>query len=159
MPPMYRITIRPMTASDVQPIAIIMVATPLWQRYAITVETAAARLASGLQEDAILLVAADESSDEPLGFVWLVLRGAFNRSSYIPLIAVHPDRRGGGIGQQLLEVAEELTRKSADDIFLLCSDFNLDAQRFYERQGYQRVGVLPDYMLPGLTELIYRKRL
>ena len=152
---MQHVTIRPMTSSDVQPIAIMMATTPLWQRYAVTVETAAARLAAGLHEDAILLVAADDH-DEPLGFVWLVLRGAFSRSGYIPLIAVHPDRRGCGIGQQLLEVAEKLTRQSADDIFLLCADFNVDAQRFYERQGYQRVGVLPDYVMPGLTELIYR---
>jgi len=41
----------------------------------------------------------------------------------------------------------------------LCSDFNTDAQRYYEKHGYSRVGAIPDYVVPGITELIYRKRL
>lgn len=106
-----------------------------------------------------MLVAVDQDDGEPLGFVWLVLHGAFNRSGYIPLLAVKPGRRGGGIGQQLLTAAEERTREDANDIFLTCSDFNVDAQRFYERHGYVQVGAVPDYILPGVAELIYRKRL
>ncbi len=137
----------------------MMAATPLWQRYGVTPERASARLSAGLREGAILLVAVDQDDGEPLGFVWLVLHGAFNRSGYIPLLAVKPGRRGGGIGQQLLTAAEERTREDANDIFLTCSDFNVDAQRFYERHGYVQVGAVPDYILPGVAELIYRKRL
>jgi ribosomal-protein-alanine N-acetyltransferase len=42
---------------------------------------------------------------------------------------------------------------------LLCSDFNTEAQRFYRRAGYEQVGALPDYVVPGVAELIFRKRL
>jgi ribosomal protein S18 acetylase RimI-like enzyme len=150
-----------MTDDDAELCAAIMVATPLWQRYGVTLERAAARLSAGIREGAVMLVAVDPEArgDNPLGFVWLVLRGAFNRSGYIPLIAVDPDHRGQRIGEQLLATAEQRTRQAASDIFLLCSDFNHDAQRFYERQGYVQVGALPDYILPGVAELIYRKRL
>src|SRR4051794_32294642 len=125
-----------MTDDDVASCAAMMVATPLWQRYSVTVESASARLSAGIREGAILLVSVEQNHDEPLGFVWLVLRGAFDHSGYIPLIAVKSGQRGGGIGQQLLAAAEARTRESADDIFLTCSDFNVDAQRFYERHGY-----------------------
>src|SRR5262245_46324260 len=156
---MRTITIRPMTSGDVEPCAAMMVATPLWQRYGVTQESASSRLSAGLREDAIMLVAVGQNDEKPLGFVWLVLRGAFDHSGYIPLIAVKPGQRGAGIGQQLLTAAEERTRPVADDIFLTCSDFNVDAQRFYERHGYVKVGALADYILPGVAELIYRKRL
>ncbi len=43
--------------------------------------------------------------------------------------------------------------------FLLVSDFNEDAQRFYEREGYLRVGPLPGLVLPDVAELLYWKRL
>ena len=46
-----------------------------------------------------------------------------------------------------------------DDLFLLVSDFNLPAQRFYAANGYHQVGAIAGYVCPGIGELIYRKRL
>jgi ribosomal protein S18 acetylase RimI-like enzyme len=37
------------------------------------------------------------------------------------------------------------------------SDFNPKAQAFYRRLGYTRVGTLADYVVPGITEYLYRK--
>jgi len=42
---------------------------------------------------------------------------------------------------------------------LLVSDLNAPAQHFYQAHGYHEVGALTDYVCPGITELIYRKRL
>ena len=44
------------------------------------------------------------------------------------------------------------------DVFLLVSDFNTTAQAFYRRLGYEQVGAIPGYVVPGITELIFRKR-
>ena len=43
-------------------------------------------------------------------------------------------------------------------MFLLVSDFNTDAQQFYQRLGYRQVGKLDDYVVPGVSELIFWKR-
>lgn len=142
-----------------------MAATPLWQRYGVTVQSAIERLSTGLRRmyepdvdsSATHLFVAESTTGATVGFVWAVRRGGFDRSGYIPLLAVESSQRGGGVGTELLIVAEEYLRP-AQDVFLLCTDFNTDAQRFYERHGYSRVGTLPDYILPGIVELIYRKR-
>ncbi len=136
----------------------MIASTPLWQRYGVTPDSAAAHLQAGLRDHAVILVAADGGGN-PLGFVWLVRRGVFDLSGYIRWIVVLSSQRGSGVGRHLLAAAEDDVRQTSRDIFLLCSDFNLDAQRFYERNGYARVGALPDYVLPGVAELIYRKRL
>jgi hypothetical protein len=49
--------------------------------------------------------------------------------------------------------------ESAGHGFLLCSDFNISAQAFYERHGWTRVGALPGLVLPDVAELVYWKRL
>jgi ribosomal protein S18 acetylase RimI-like enzyme len=129
-----------------------------WTRYGITYDGAVDRLTTGLRQGAAILVAV-EAGDKPVGFVWIVPRGAFDLSGYIRWIVVDPSQRGGGIGRLLLDAAESRIRQTGRDIFLLCSDFNVDARRFYERYGYLQVGAMPDYVLPGVTEIIYRKRL
>jgi ribosomal protein S18 acetylase RimI-like enzyme len=55
--------------------------------------------------------------------------------------------------------AEARMGESVNDVFLLVSDFNTRAARFYQRLGYQQVGAIPDYVVSGITELIFRKRL
>ena len=37
------------------------------------------------------------------------------------------------------------------------SSFNTDAQRLYKRLGYQIVGELEDYIIPGASEILLRK--
>ena len=150
--------IRPLVESDILSCAEIVAAAPVWQRYGITVETATKRLSDTLHTDALMLVA-DDGTGHATGFAWLLRQGAFGLSGYIRWLAVASTARGGGIGQKLLVAAEAQIQPPARDMFLLCSDFNVDAQRFYERQGYSRIGTLQDYVLPGIAEYIYRKRL
>ncbi len=149
--------IRPMTAADVEACARIMAENPLWQRYGVTLASARKRLNAGLDADASIFVA--EIGGEVAGFVWCVVRGAFDRSGYIPLIGVHPGMTGRGVGDALMDAAESFLGQSSPDIFLTVSDFNTGAQRFYQRRGFIQVGELPDYVLEGVTELIYWKRL
>jgi [ribosomal protein S18]-alanine N-acetyltransferase len=148
--------IRPMQPEDIPPCARWIAETPLWQRYGVTEVSIAARLRAGLDYGAMIYVAAEDG--EALGFVWMVVHGAFDRSGYIELIGVRPDERGRGLGRALMDFAEARLFTYAPDLFLLVSDFNIDAQRFYQHLGYRQVGALEDYVVRGVTELIYWKR-
>jgi len=149
------ITIRPLAPADIPGIASWVAATPLWQRYKVTETGFATRLADGLASGATIFVA--ERAGDVLGFVWLVACGAFNRSAYIQLIGVRPDARTGGVGRALMEFAE--AQATTRDMFLLVSDFNTDAQNFYARLGYRQVGKLDDYVVQGVSELIFQKKI
>jgi len=145
------VTIRSFAAADAAPCAAIVNATPLWNRYGLDGEVAAEKMASAVDRDEQVLIA---ESAGVVGFAWWMKRGAFGRSPYLRLIGVAPERRSGGVGGALLSAFE---REAAADCFLLVSDFNTGAQRFYERSGYSCVGRLPGFVLPDVEELIYRK--
>ncbi len=151
------IQIRPMQAEDVAACAHIMAGNALWQRYGVTPETALARFEKAFAEKASILVA--DSSGRAVGFCWYHLKGAFNRSGYIQLIGVDPACKGQGTGKLLLFQAEKIVMQVSDDMFLTVSDFNTSAQAFYQKLGYDFVGEIPDYVLPGITEKIMRKKL
>jgi ribosomal protein S18 acetylase RimI-like enzyme len=146
--------IRAFVPSDASACGAIVAATPLWHRYGLTGEQLARRLVE--TSDPVFVA---ESAGVPVGFAWVMRRGAFGRSSYLRLIAVAPERRGERIGEALLSSFEALAREVGDDAFLLVSDFNVAAQRFYQREGYREVGRLDDFVLPGVAELLFRKRL
>lgn len=53
---------------------------------------------------------------------------------------VVPDRRGGGIGTDLLEEAiRELRRRGGREMHINVDDVDADARRFYERHGFVNV--------------------
>ncbi|HET7891509.1 MAG TPA: N-acetyltransferase [Candidatus Sulfotelmatobacter sp.] len=91
------------------------------------------------------------------GFLLLAAYG-FAGSPYVASIGVAAEARGQGIGSQLLRFAEN---RFADrrTIFLLVSSFNHRAQKLYRRLGYEFVGELKDYLVPGHSELILQKRI
>jgi ribosomal protein S18 acetylase RimI-like enzyme len=148
--------IRPLLPDAIPALARLMAGDPLWQRYGVTEAGAARRLADGLAAGATIAVA--ELEGAPAGFIWYVERGAFNRSGYIMLIGVEPWVRGRGVGRALMEHAETVLFAGAHDVFLLVSDFNVAAQAFYRRLGYQQVGAIPGYVVDGVTELVFWKR-
>ncbi len=151
------IPIHPLQAIDIEGCARIMAENALWQRYGVTLESARQRLATGLAQGAAILAAGQPGA--PLGFIWYVEKGAFARSGYIMLIGVDPNQQGQGIGDVLMDEAERLLAQTVKEVFLLVSDFNAGAQRFYQRRGYVQSGALPGYVLPDVAELIYRKKL
>jgi GNAT superfamily N-acetyltransferase len=150
-------TIRPMIQDDIPLVVSWLVELPLMQRYGLTIEKAIANFEGGLARGEWLLVADAEMPS--CGFAWAIPRGAFGRSPYLRLIGVRTDAAGSGVGAALLAEIERKASDVADDIFLLTSDFNEGAHRFYRRQGYEQVGAIPGYELSNVTELIFRKRL
>jgi ribosomal protein S18 acetylase RimI-like enzyme len=104
-----------------------------------------------------LLVARDQTAGQPLGFILLAPFGLAG-SPYISSIAVAPEAQGRGLGAQLMAFAEKRFH-DRHHIFLLVSSFNSRAQQFYRRQGYEFIGELKDYIVPGHSELLFHKRL
>jgi ribosomal protein S18 acetylase RimI-like enzyme len=149
--------IRAFTAADAAACGAIVEATPLWQRYGLSGTALAEQLPTAPGKgDRVLII---ETAGAVSGFAWIMPRGAFGRSAYLRLIAVAPDQRGQQLGAHLLRAVEAEAATISPDLFLFVTDFNVGAQRFYLREGFEEVGRVPDFVLPGVTELLYRKRL
>jgi ribosomal protein S18 acetylase RimI-like enzyme len=150
-------TIRLMQTKDLPSLAAWMVETPLWQRYGLTIDKAIANFERGMARGEWLIVAQVE--DSVCGFAWVIPQGAFGRSPYLRLIGVQADKASSGIGSGLMAEVERKSAEVATDIFLLVSDFNTGAQSFYKQRGYVQIGAIEAYVVPDITELIFRKRL
>jgi [ribosomal protein S18]-alanine N-acetyltransferase len=99
-----------------------------------------------------------EGPDGPCGLALVRERGVAG-APYLVSIAVAPHVRNQGAGSQLLAYAESLFRGRYRHFFLCVSSFNPRARAFYERHGYQAAGVLPDFIVDGLDEILMMKRL
>ena len=77
--------------------------------------------------------------------------------AYVHNLAVFPGHQGKGVGEALLHEAERQAREHGDRMFLMVSDFNPRAQKFYERQGYEFLGAIPDCIAPGKAEHVMMK--
>jgi ribosomal protein S18 acetylase RimI-like enzyme len=150
------VVVRPFVATDAAACGAIVGATGLWQRTGTDAERAATMLAAAAAAgDTVLALAVDGTL---AGFAWIDRRGAFGRSAYLRMIAIDPGRRSRGLGAHLMRAFEAVAMTEGADAFLLVSDFNDAAQRFYRRLGYVEVGRLPDYVTPGVAELLFWKR-
>ncbi len=153
------VNIRPIEPADVDQIAKWMSTVPLWQRYNLTVEVATKQFETAINEQALIVVIEIDEYTEPVGFAWYSRKGAFARSPYLKQIGIHPSMTGMGIGGQLLQYVEDDAKQFSDQLFLLVSDFNSNAQKFYQQHGYEHIGTIPNYVLPDVDELLYHKRL
>ena len=154
------VTVRPITPADIHILARWICAAPLWQRYGVIETTILVRLEHGLQKaDTLLVSDVDQMKGRACGLAWCIPYGAFGRSTYLRMLGVRENYIGLGIGATLLKQVEQTTTQYTNEIFLLVSDFNTDAQRFYQRHGYSQVGSIPGYVVPNITELVYWKRL
>lgn len=95
--------------------------------------------------------------DEVVGIGAILMDGAL--TGYIGSLAVECAWRGKGVGSDLLRHAEAFILRSRPNVFLCVSSFNEGAQRFYARQGYERIGEIRDYIVRGHSEYILRKTL
>ncbi len=97
--------------------------------------------------------------EECVGFTYIIPKGAFHGFPYLHLIAVKEEYRDRGIGKALLDYSERTAFEMADRLFLVVADYNPDAKRFYERNGYQQVGEIPNLYRPGITEYLMTENL
>lgn len=149
--------IRPIARSEIPTLAAALATVPLLVRYGNDAARLARALEGALDRGESALVA--EEDGVVRGLAWFLTAGTLALGGYLRLIALVPGAEGRGTGVALLRAFEAEAARVSRHAFLLVSDFNAGAIRFYEREGYARVGPLPGLVLPGVAEVLYWKRL
>ncbi len=86
-----------------------------------------------------------------------IVRQKFLLGDYLELLGVAAWARGRSIGAQLLDHVESLVFARTKNLFVCVSDFNMAARDFYKKQGYQEIGPMPNFLIPGSAEILLRK--
>jgi ribosomal protein S18 acetylase RimI-like enzyme len=94
----------------------------------------------------VLLVASDDIG--LCGTVQLVLPSSENQPhrADVSKMLVHRRARRRGLGEALMRAAEDAARENGRTLLVL-DTASEDAKRLYERLGWIRVGVVPDFAL------------
>lgn len=105
----------------------------------------------------VLLVA--EDGGRIVGTVQVVLDQPENQPHRgdVSKMLVHRSARKRGVGEALMRAAEAAAREAGKTLLVL-DTASADAERLYERCGWQRVGAIPGYaLLPqgGLCATVY----
>ncbi|MEP7199738.1 MAG: GNAT family N-acetyltransferase [Chloroflexota bacterium] len=116
-------------------------------------QTHAQALALMSMPDREMFVALD--GDVVVGFAIIAMRGVL--SGYLQTIAVAESYRGQGIGTQLMQFVETRIFRDKPNVFLFVSAFNTRAQKLYTALGYETIGVVRDFLVKGLDEILMRK--
>lgn len=149
-------SVRDVDVRELGEAAALVAGDALFARYGATAESLEAAWRAGLESGDRILAAV--ASGAVVGVAWLVPHGAFARSPYLRLLAVGQGVAGRGVGSALLLACEDLAFAAADDLFLLVSETNDAARRFYERRSFVEIGRVHDYVRPGLHDIVMRKR-
>ena len=92
---------------------------------------------------------------ERAGLLILDMTGPF--PGYIQTIGIAPEARNRGIGTSTLAWAEERIFRDSPNVFICVSSFNSDAQRLYQRLGFEKIGVLKRFIVDDHDEWLLRK--
>jgi ribosomal protein S18 acetylase RimI-like enzyme len=86
-----------------------------------------------------------------------IVKQKFLLGDYLELLGVASSARGKGLGRRLLGHIEHLVFARTKNLFACVSDFNQPARAFYCKQGYQEIGPMPNFLIPGSAEILLRK--
>ncbi len=87
----------------------------------------------------------------------VVLRNPWLFGPLIELIALFDGFRGGGVGATIVEWLGK--RYKCRNLWVTVASFNVRAQKFYEKVGFEKKAVLEDLIKPGWDEFLLRKRM
>lgn len=117
------------------------------------------RVAAGVAAGERALLVAEDNLGRIVGTVQLVLDQPPNQPHRADLakLLVHRRARRAGVAEALMRAAEPLARAHGKTLLVLDTASDT-AARLYERLGWQKAGVIPDYaLLPdgGLCDTTY----
>ena len=106
-------------------------------------------VAEGVRRGERLLLVGQTQPGHIDGTVQLVLAQPDNQPhrADIAKMLVHRRARRRGLARALLAAAERAASEAGKHVLVLDTVTGGDAERLYERGGWQRVGVIPDYAL------------
>jgi GNAT superfamily N-acetyltransferase len=148
------VVISPITPDDYAAAAEAIASGPVFQWYGMTRDSSRAVVEAAAAGTVVARVDGDV-----VGVAIFRDDGPMPVPAYLRILAVKEGSRGRGVGRALLRYVEEQAFRRGPNLFLCCVDRNVEARRFYEREGYTMVGPLPDLIAPGITEVLLRKTL
>ncbi len=149
---MEHFEVREGTNADFAKLAQIISSSSAWTCYGIDYNKAL-KLFAQMQDNIYIA----ELNQQVAGFFTIRPDGVGNIGAYIRMLAVDSACRGRGIGAQLIDYAGHIAASNIPNLFLICSVDNIDARRFYERNGFEQVGLLKDLAVINHDEILYRK--
>lgn len=93
--------------------------------------------------------------DRVIGCLLLQMHGELK--GFIRSFCVDPSCQSLGLGAKMLRMIEERIFVEAPNVFVFAASFNEGAKRFYEKNGYQPIGVFKDYVARSADEILFRK--
>jgi ribosomal-protein-alanine N-acetyltransferase len=109
------------------------------------------------QAGCVVAVAAEDAAAPIVGYrvCWRVLD-----ELHLLNVAVHPERRGAGIGRVLMETLLDEGRQSGGRVvYLEVRAGNVAARRLYRQLGFRDLGVRRSYYGPGQDAIVMELRL
>ncbi|ELY3773571.1 GNAT family N-acetyltransferase [Cronobacter dublinensis] len=106
-------------------------------------------VAQSAARDERVVLAALEEGGGVVGTVQLVLSQPENQPhrADVAKLLVHSRARRAGVAKALMETLEHEARKAGKTVLVLDTATGGDAERFYSRNQWQRVGEIPHYAL------------
>lgn len=106
-------------------------------------------VAAGVARGERALLVAEDAAGAIVGTVQLLLAQPDNQPhrADIAKMLVHRGARRQGVAEMLMRAAERLAEQQGKTLLVLDTVTGGDAERLYERLGWQRCGVIPGYAL------------
>lgn len=106
-------------------------------------------VADGVARNERVLLVAEDAGGTIVGTVQLITAMPDNQPhrADVAKMLVHRRARRQGIAQQLMAAVDDAARSEGKTVLVLDTVTGGDAERLYERAGWQRVGVVPNYAL------------
>lgn len=107
------------------------------------------QVADGVVRNERILLVAETDDGQIVGTVQLITALPENQPhrADVAKMMVRRDARREGVGGRLMAAVDEAARNAGKSVLVLDTVTGGDAERLYERTGWQRVGDVPNYAL------------